>query len=540
MDLTFIDRALGSDIPYVTYAVPVFFLLIGVELAVALWQRRASLSAARFDKRPELRHHRAGRGPVLEGAAFSGLPGDVMLTRPARGSTWSTSRATPPAASGWRRSCCSWVSIARTTGSIASPTNTTPPGPGTSCTIRVKITTWRWRCGRGRFRGSSRGSSTCRWHWSGFPPAWFAAVSSFDTLYQFWIHTRLIGKLGPLEWVLNTPSHHRVHHARNPKYLDKNYAGHADHLGPDVRYVSGGGGRAGLWAGQALEQLEPALGQPARLERTVPRRLAGAAVERQAPDLVHAAGLEARGLAPQSPVLPRSPARPSSPTTRRYRAGLNAYALAQFVAALLLAFGLMATGKSLARGDADRRGGSRVVGVAQYRRHLRTSPLGTHLRALAAPGDGRALGRQAARWLMACARAGGPRRWPSWRCGFSCSAIAASSTLRRDFRAVSSLTERLTLNRRRAGHRSRQPSLSRLVWTAVRHDRDPRRRQCQLLPFADRVVCEARHRGAKTAFPPDSTAIETVAARADTGRSSRPARYDHRSRYATREEPSFL
>jgi alkylglycerol monooxygenase len=40
MDRTFIDRALGSDIPYVTYAVPIFFLLIGVELAVALWQRQ--------------------------------------------------------------------------------------------------------------------------------------------------------------------------------------------------------------------------------------------------------------------------------------------------------------------------------------------------------------------------------------------------------------------------------------------------------------------------------------------------------------------
>ena len=40
MDLTFIDRALGSGIPYVTYAVPVFFMLIGVELAAALWQRQ--------------------------------------------------------------------------------------------------------------------------------------------------------------------------------------------------------------------------------------------------------------------------------------------------------------------------------------------------------------------------------------------------------------------------------------------------------------------------------------------------------------------
>jgi len=43
--------------------------------------------------------------------------------------------------------------------------------------------------------------------------------------YQSWLHTELIGKLGPLERVLNTPSHHRVHHGCDDKYLDKNYAG---------------------------------------------------------------------------------------------------------------------------------------------------------------------------------------------------------------------------------------------------------------------------------------------------------------------------
>jgi alkylglycerol monooxygenase len=58
----------------------------------------------------------------------------------------------------------------------------------------------------------------------GFPPLMFLTVSSIDTLYQFWIHTRAIGRLGPLEWVLNTPSHHRVHHGRNPKYIDRNHA----------------------------------------------------------------------------------------------------------------------------------------------------------------------------------------------------------------------------------------------------------------------------------------------------------------------------
>lgn len=61
--------------------------------------------------------------------------------------------------------------------------------------------------------------------WLGFPPLVFLACSSFDTLYQFWIHTRTIRRLGPLEWILNTPSHHRVHHGCDAKYIDKNYAG---------------------------------------------------------------------------------------------------------------------------------------------------------------------------------------------------------------------------------------------------------------------------------------------------------------------------
>jgi alkylglycerol monooxygenase len=53
---------------------------------------------------------------------------------------------------------------------------------------------------------------------------YFGAVS-LNLLYQFWIHTRVIKKMGPFEWVFNTPSHHRVHHGVNPEYLDKNYAG---------------------------------------------------------------------------------------------------------------------------------------------------------------------------------------------------------------------------------------------------------------------------------------------------------------------------
>lgn len=61
--------------------------------------------------------------------------------------------------------------------------------------------------------------------WIGFPPAMFATAAALNTLYQFWVHTELIGRLGPLEWVLVTPSHHRVHHACNGRYLDRNHGG---------------------------------------------------------------------------------------------------------------------------------------------------------------------------------------------------------------------------------------------------------------------------------------------------------------------------
>ncbi len=58
----------------------------------------------------------------------------------------------------------------------------------------------------------------------GIPPVTFLVVDSLSTLYQFWIHTELIGKLGFFERIFNTPAQHRVHHAINPRYLDKNYA----------------------------------------------------------------------------------------------------------------------------------------------------------------------------------------------------------------------------------------------------------------------------------------------------------------------------
>lgn len=53
----------------------------------------------------------------------------------------------------------------------------------------------------------------------------FALITAANTLYQFWIHTETINKMGWIEYVFNTPSHHRVHHGRDPKYIDKNHAG---------------------------------------------------------------------------------------------------------------------------------------------------------------------------------------------------------------------------------------------------------------------------------------------------------------------------
>ncbi|QSB44934.1 sterol desaturase family protein [Tsuneonella flava] len=60
----------------------------------------------------------------------------------------------------------------------------------------------------------------------GFHPAMIAVVAGFNLIYQFWIHTEAIERLPRwFEAVMNTPSHHRVHHATNPRYLDRNYAG---------------------------------------------------------------------------------------------------------------------------------------------------------------------------------------------------------------------------------------------------------------------------------------------------------------------------
>ncbi len=86
---------------------------------------------------------------------------------------------------------------------------------------------------------------------AGVPPVVFVAVGLIDLLYQFWIHTELVGKLGWFDRIFASPSNHRVHHGVNDLYLDKNYGGiliiwdrlfgtYEDEVEPAVYGVRGG------------------------------------------------------------------------------------------------------------------------------------------------------------------------------------------------------------------------------------------------------------------------------------------------------------
>lgn len=59
----------------------------------------------------------------------------------------------------------------------------------------------------------------------GFPPEMVLTAHAINLLYQYWIHTQFVGRLGWLEWIFNCPTHHRVHHGVNEPYLDRNYGG---------------------------------------------------------------------------------------------------------------------------------------------------------------------------------------------------------------------------------------------------------------------------------------------------------------------------
>ena len=125
---------------------------------------------------------------------------------------------------------------------------------------------------------------------AGVPPLVFAVVGLVDLLYQFWIHTEQIGSLGRFDRWFASPSNHRVHHAVNDRYLDRNYGGMLmlwDHLFGTFE-PEGSGRTLCLRHPQTAAELGPGLGQCRGLRRAGPRQRARETLERQATHLAQA------------------------------------------------------------------------------------------------------------------------------------------------------------------------------------------------------------------------------------------------------------
>ena len=106
----------------------------------------------------------------------------------------------------------------------------------------------------------------------GFPPWTMLLAQSWWLIYQFWIHTERIRRFPRwVEAVFNTPSHHRVHHGSNEQYLDRNYGGILDHLGPPVRHVRARGRARPLRPDEEPRDVQPGPGRVPRVHRAVAR-----------------------------------------------------------------------------------------------------------------------------------------------------------------------------------------------------------------------------------------------------------------------------
>ncbi len=224
MDLTFVDRALGSGIPYITYAIPIFFLLIGIEFVAGLVLDRDDYRLN--DSLSDLGCGIADQvvGIFLKTGVFAGYLWCFQFVTTRGWNLVDVSSYSP--AGKWAAAIALLLGVDLAYywfHRVSHERNLPWAGHVVHHSSEEYNLTVALR----------QGATQSLFSWVfylplallGFPPLWFLAVSAFDTLYQFWIHTRVIDRLGWLEWVLNTPSHHRVHHARNPKYLDRNYAG---------------------------------------------------------------------------------------------------------------------------------------------------------------------------------------------------------------------------------------------------------------------------------------------------------------------------
>ncbi len=199
----------------VDYAVPLFVLLVALEMLWA-WRR----APEKYEPRDTLTSLAFGVGSTVAGLAFGGLIVAVSLW------LWQFRLITLP----WTW----WVWIA------AFVLDDLAYYAFHRSAHRVR---WFWASHVNHHSSQHYNLSTAlRQTWTGFfavsfifrlplvllgfHPAMLAFVAGLNLIYQFWIHTEAIQRMPRwFEAVMNTPSHHRVHHATNPRYLDANYAG---------------------------------------------------------------------------------------------------------------------------------------------------------------------------------------------------------------------------------------------------------------------------------------------------------------------------
>ena len=108
------------------------------------------------------------------------------------------------------------------------------------------------------------------WLWMplvGFQPIMIFTMQAISLLYQFWIHTEVVKHIGALELVMNSPSHHRVHHATNPAVHRPQSCRNVDHLGPHFREFRAGAGTLCLRTDREHQYLQPSADCVSRMDR---------------------------------------------------------------------------------------------------------------------------------------------------------------------------------------------------------------------------------------------------------------------------------
>ena len=202
------------SVNYIALAVPIFFVLIGIELVAARWRK---VSVYRFDD--SITDTACGTGQQIVGVFLKGLlfGGYAYLYEHYRLVTFADGSIVPwlIAFFGVDFAYYWWHRLSHEVAFMWAIHVVHHQSEDYNLAVALRQA---W------FSGLSSWVFYAPLAFLGVPVVPFVTIYAFSTLYQYWIHTRLLGTLGPIEWVFNTASHHRVHHGRDDKYLDRNYA----------------------------------------------------------------------------------------------------------------------------------------------------------------------------------------------------------------------------------------------------------------------------------------------------------------------------